>query len=114
VNLTQAYRATVHAMLVDPRVASERAAVTVYNGGAPVGSGSRAATLLGANGLVVNQIANAAPVTTSRIEAGSGAQHSAELVAHVLGIDADAIQVDGDSSKVTVFLGPDLSLPTTS
>jgi LCP family protein required for cell wall assembly len=111
INLTPAYRTMVRAMLADPRVASEQAAISVYNAGAPVGSGSRAATLLGAAGLVVNQIANAPHVDATRIQAGGGARHSAELIAHVLGLSTDALEFDGDSSNVRVLLGPDVQLP---
>jgi LCP family protein required for cell wall assembly len=112
INLTPAYRRMVRAMVVDPRVAAEQAAISVYNAGAPVGSGSRAADLLSAYGLVVNQIATAPRVATTRIEAGGGARHSAELVARVLGLPADALTVDGDSATITVLLGPDLRLPS--
>jgi LCP family protein required for cell wall assembly len=111
INLTPAYRAMVHAMLLDPRIAAERALITVLNAGAPVGSGGRAAGVLGAAGLVVNQIATAPHVAATRIEAGGGARHSAELVAQLLGVSADALVVDGDSSDVRVLLGPDLHLP---
>lgn len=111
INLTPTYRAMVHSLLINPRVASERAAVAVYNAGAPVGSGSRAAGLLGAAGLTVNQIATAPPVTTTRIEAGGGALHSAQLIAQVLGLSTDALVVNGDSTDVKVLLGPDLRLP---
>ena len=111
INLTPTYRAMVHAMLLNPRVAAEKAAIAVYNAGAPVGSGSRAAGVLGAAGLVVNQIATAPRVTATRIEAGGGARHSAELVAELLGLPTDALVVDGDSTDVKVLLGPDLRLP---
>jgi LCP family protein required for cell wall assembly len=111
INLTPAYRKMVHAMLVDPSIGGEQAAISVFNAGAPVGSGSRAADLLGAAGLVVNQIATAPRVETTRIEAGGGARHSAELVAKLLGLPADVLTVDGDSANVRVLLGPDLQLP---
>jgi polyisoprenyl-teichoic acid--peptidoglycan teichoic acid transferase len=111
IQLTPTYRAMVHALVTNPRVAAERAAVSVYNAGAPVGSGSRAANLLGAAGLVVNQIATAPHVPATRIQTGAGARHSAELVAHLLGLPNDALVVDGDSQDVTVLLGPDLRLP---
>jgi LCP family protein required for cell wall assembly len=111
INLTPAYRKMVHAMVVDPSIGSEQAAISVFNAGAPVGSGSRAADLLGAAGLVVNEIATAPRVAATRIEAGGGARHSGALVAKVLGLPADALTVDGDSTKVRVLLGPDLQLP---
>jgi LCP family protein required for cell wall assembly len=111
INLTPAYRAMVHSMVEDPRVAAEKAAIAVYNAGAPVGSGSRAAGVLGAAGLLVNQIATAPRVTATRIEAGGGARHSAERVAQLLGLPADALIVNGDSTDVKVLLGPDLRLP---
>jgi hypothetical protein len=101
----------VHAMIIDPRVAVERAAITVYNAGAPIGSGGRAADVLGAAGLLVGQIDTAPRVTTTRIHAGMGARHSAELVIKLLGLSTDALVVDGDSKDVTVLLGPDLHLP---
>ncbi len=112
INLTSTYRAMVHEMVTDPQVAAEQAAIAVYNAGAPVGSGSRAATLIGAAGLAVHQIATAPAIPTTRIEAGVGARHSAELVAHLLGLSSDALVVNGDSSDVTVLLGPDLQLPS--
>jgi polyisoprenyl-teichoic acid--peptidoglycan teichoic acid transferase len=111
INLTPKYRAMVHAMLVDPRVTAEKALIAVFNAGAPVGSGGRAAGVLGAAGLEVNQIATAPRVSATRIEAGGGARHSAELVAQLLGVSADALVFDGDSSDVRVLLGPDLHLP---
>lgn len=112
INLTPRYRAMVHAMLLDPRVLGEKAAISVLNAGAPVGSGSRAAGLLDAAGLAVNQIANAPHVDTTRVQAGNGARHSAELVAQLLGLSNDAVALDGDDSNVTVLLGPDLRLPS--
>ncbi|HEX8968505.1 MAG TPA: LytR C-terminal domain-containing protein, partial [Chloroflexota bacterium] len=111
INLTPGYRAMVHAMLTDPLMAAEQAAIVVYNAGAPSGSGGRAADLIGAAGLTVNQVATAPRVTASRIQAGVGARRSAELVAHLLGLGSDALVVDGDSRDVTVLLGPDLRLP---
>jgi LCP family protein required for cell wall assembly len=111
IHLTPAYRATVHMMLLDPRVVAEQAAIAVYNAGAPVGSGSRAAGVLGAAGLTVNQIATAPSVLATRVEAGGGARRSAELVVKLLGLRSDALVVDGDSSNVKVLLGPDLELP---
>jgi polyisoprenyl-teichoic acid--peptidoglycan teichoic acid transferase len=111
INLTPTYRAIVHSMVTDPRVAAERAAIAVYNAGAPVGSGGRAADLLGAAGLPVNQVATAPRVTSTRIQAGLGARRSAELVAHLLGLPTGALVVDGDSRDITVLLGPDLRLP---
>ena len=101
----------VRAMVADPNIAAEQAAIAVYNAGAPLGSGSRAADLLGAAGLVVNQIATAPRVNATRIEAGGGARHSAELIAHVLGLPSDVLTIDGDSTDVKVLLGPDLELP---
>lgn len=111
INLTPTYRAMVHALVVDPRIAAEQAAISVFNAGAPAGSGGRAANLLGAAGLLVNEIATAPHVAATRIEAGGGARHSAELVAHLLGVSADALVINGESSTVTVMLGPDLQLP---
>jgi LCP family protein required for cell wall assembly len=112
IDLTPAYRKMVHAMVVDPRVGSEQADISVFNAGAPVGSGSRAADVLGAAGLVVNQIATAPRVETSRIEAGGGARYSGELITRLLGLPSEALVVDGDSATVRVLLGPDLQLPS--
>ncbi len=112
INLTPAYRKMVHGMLVDPRVGSEQADISVFNAGAPVGSGSRAADVLGAAGLVVNQIATAPRIATTRIEAGGGARYSAELIARLLGLPSDALVVDGDSATIKVLLGPDLQIPS--
>jgi LCP family protein required for cell wall assembly len=109
--LTPAYRSMVHALITDPRVAAERAAIAVYNAGAPTGSGGRAADLLGAAGLLVNQIDTAPRVATTRIQAGLRARHSAELVAKLLGVPHEALVVAGDTTDVTVLLGPDLHLP---
>src|SRR5262249_19673317 len=95
IHLTAADRGVGGAMMVDPRVGSEQADISVLNAGAPVGSGSRAADVLGAAGLAVNQIATAPRIATSRIEAGGGARYSAELVARLLGLPADALVVDG-------------------
>ncbi len=111
INLTQHYRSLVHAMVSDPQVAAEQAAIDVYNAGAPVGSGGRAATLLGAAGLTVKQIATAPRVAATRIEAGGGARRSAELIAHLLGLSDDVLVVDGDSSDIKVLLGPDARVP---
>lgn len=111
IQLTANYRSLVHGMIADPRVAAERAAIVVYNAGAPLGSGGRAADLFGAAGLVVNQIATAPRVATTRIQAGTNAKHSAELVAHLLGLSQDALVLDGDSRDVTVLLGPDVRFP---
>jgi LCP family protein required for cell wall assembly len=109
--LTQQYRSMVHSMITDPRVAAERAAVAVLNAGAPVGSGGRAADMLGAAGLLVSQIDTAPRVAATRVQAGIGARYSAELVARLLGLPSSALVFDGDSKDVTVLLGPDLRLP---
>ncbi len=109
--LTSTYRSMVHSMITDPRIAAERAAVAVLNAGAPVGSGGRTAVLLGSAGLLVSQIDTAPRVAATRIQAGIGARHSAELVVKLLGLPSDALVVDGDSKDVTVLLGPDLRLP---
>lgn len=111
IHLTSTYRSIVHAMISDPRVAAERAAIAVYNAGAPVGSGGRAADLLGAGGLSVTQVDTAPHVQATRIQAGVGARRSAELVMRLLGLSNEALVVDGDSTDVTVLLGPDLRLP---
>jgi hypothetical protein len=99
-------------MMLDPRVAAERADIGVYNAGAPVGSGGRAADLLVNAGLLVGQIGIAPRVTATRIEAGSAARQSAEIIARVLGLPADALVVSGDSNTVHILLGPDTHLPT--
>jgi polyisoprenyl-teichoic acid--peptidoglycan teichoic acid transferase len=112
INLTPAYRAAVRAMVLEPRAAAERAQIGVYNAGAPPGSGGRAADLLARAGVLVRQITTAPPVTATRIEAGSAARHSAEVVARVLGLPADALVLSGDSSSVRVLLGPDAHLST--
>jgi LCP family protein required for cell wall assembly len=109
INLTPAYRKMVHAMVVDPQIGSEQAAISVLNAGAPAGSGSQAAVLLGAAGLIVNEVATAPRVAATRIEAGGGARHSAELAARVLGLPADALTVIGGSTTIRVLLGPDCS-----
>jgi hypothetical protein len=70
--------------------------------------------LIGRAGLLVSQIDTAPRVAATRIQAGIGARHSAELVAKLLGLPIDALIVDGDSKDVTVLLGPDLRLPASS
>jgi polyisoprenyl-teichoic acid--peptidoglycan teichoic acid transferase len=112
INLTPTYRAAARAMILDPRVAAERAEIAVYNAGAPTGSGGRAADLLGHAGLLVGQIATAPQVTSTRIEAGSAARQSAEMVARVLGVPSDALVVTDASNAVRVLLGPETRLPT--
>lgn len=111
IHLTSNYRSIVHALVTNPGVAAERADIAVFNAGAPAGSGGRAADLFGAAGLVVNQIATAPRVPTTRIQAGVNAKHSAELVAKLLGLSQDALVLDGDSRDVTVLLGPDVKFP---
>jgi LCP family protein required for cell wall assembly len=112
INLTSAYRAAARTMILNPRVAAEKADIAVLNAGAPVGSGGRAADLLGRAGLVVGQIATAPRVTATRIEAGSAARYSAEAIARVLGLPPDALVLSGESNAVRILLGPETSLPT--
>jgi LCP family protein required for cell wall assembly len=112
INFTAGYRAAVKGLIEQPRVAAERAEISVYNAGAPLGSGSRAAALLGRAGLVVTRITTAQRVNATRIEAGSGARETAALTARALGVPAEALVLVGDSSSVQVLLGPDASLPT--
>jgi LCP family protein required for cell wall assembly len=111
INLGPMYRATVRAMILEPRVAAERAEIAVYNAGAPVGSGGRAADLLAKAGVLVAQVATAPPVNSTRIETGSSARLSAQIVARILGIPNDALVVDTDSHAVRILLGPDAHLP---
>jgi polyisoprenyl-teichoic acid--peptidoglycan teichoic acid transferase len=112
INLTPAYRTTVKGLIEQPGIAAERANITVYNAGAPVGSGSRAADLLGRIGLVVSKVATAQPISATRIQAGSGARQTAAAVARALGLESDALVLVGDSTSVEVLLGPDARLPT--
>jgi LCP family protein required for cell wall assembly len=112
INLTPTYRAAAQAMVLYPRVAAERAEIAVYNAGAPVGSGGRAADLLARAGLLVGQIATAPRVSSTRIEAGSAARQSAETVARVLGLPSDALVISDDSHAVRILLGPETRLPS--
>jgi LCP family protein required for cell wall assembly len=112
INLSPTYRAAVRAMILEPRVAAERAEIAVYNAGAPVGSGGRAADLLAKAGVLVGQIATAPQVNSTRIETGSAARLSAEIVARILGIPNDALVVNADSRAIRILLGPDTHLPT--
>jgi LCP family protein required for cell wall assembly len=107
IHLLPAYVAAVRALVLEPRAAAERAVIAVYNAGAPVGSGARAAELLRQNGLSVGQIATAPRVASTRIETGSGARQSAELIARILSVSPDALVVSDDSSDVRVLLGPE-------
>jgi LytR_cpsA_psr family len=79
VNLTPAYRATVKNLIEHPRVVAERADITIYNAGAPVGVGSRAVALLGRVGLVVSKTEIAPCVAARRIEAGAAARETAAV-----------------------------------
>jgi hypothetical protein len=112
INLSPAYRATARAMILEPRVASERADIAVYNAGAPAGSGGRVADLLGRVGLHVNQIDTAPLVASTRIETGSAARQSAAAIARALGLPSDALVVVGESHSVRILLGPEVRLPT--
>lgn len=111
INLTPAYRSAVHALITDPRVVAEHADIAVYNAGAPVGSGSSAADLLGRSGLQVGTIAASAQrVTATRIQAGANARETAALIARTLHLSSDALEINGDGKAVNVLLGPDLQL----
>ena len=112
INLTPAYRAAVNELIEQPRVAAERASIAVYNAGAPAGTGGIAATLLGRAGLQVSTITTGPHVDATRIEAGAGAQQTAHLIARTLALPADALIISGDSSSVSVWLGPDARLPS--
>lgn len=113
INLTPAYRAAVHTLVIEPRVAAEHASISLYNAGAPVGTGSSAADLLGRSGLSVASIAPAAEqVTATRILAGAAARQTATLIAQTLHLSSDALQFDGDRNNVDVLLGPDVRLTT--
>jgi LCP family protein required for cell wall assembly len=112
INLTPNYRTAVKKLVEQPRIAAERAEIAVFNDGAPVGSGSRAADVLRGVGLLVSTVDTGALVTASRIEAGTGARHTAALVVQALGLPADALVLSGDSSTVHVLLGPDARVPS--
>jgi LCP family protein required for cell wall assembly len=107
INLTPRYRASVKELIEQPRVMAERAEISVYNDGAPVGYGSKAADVLTRIGLLVSKVDTGTRVAATRIEAGAGARQTAALVVQALGLPADALVVDGDSSSVRVLLGPD-------
>lgn len=112
INLTPQFRAAVKALVEQPRIVAERAHIAIYNAGAPVGSGGRVADLLGRRGLTVSTIDRAPAVQATRVEAGSGARETATAVARVLGLNAEALVVEGDSTDVQVLLGPDTRLPS--
>jgi LCP family protein required for cell wall assembly len=111
INLTPAYRAAVHQLVEQPRIAAEAARVTIYNAGAPLGSGSTAAEVLRKAGLTVASVDTAASrVNATRIEAGVRARQTAAKIAELLGLAPDALVVDGDSSSIQVLLGPDATI----
>lgn len=111
INLTPAYRAAVHTLVIQPRVAGEHAAISVYNAGAPIGTGSSAADLLGRSGLPVAAIAPATErVTATRVQAGAAARQTATLIAQTLHLSSDALEFAGDRNNVDVLLGPDVHL----
>jgi LCP family protein required for cell wall assembly len=112
INLTPSYRVAVKELIEQPRVAAERAEIAVYNDGAPVGSGSKAADVLRSVGLLVSKIDTGTHVASTRVEAGAGAQATAALVLRTLGLPSDALVVDGESSSVQVLLGPDAHIPS--
>ena len=111
INLTPGYLVAVKELVELPRVAAERAEIAVFNDGAPVGTGSKAADVLRRVGLLVSTVDTGTRVASSRIEAGAGARQTAALVVQALGLPAEALVVDGDSSTVRVLLGPDVHLP---
>ena len=110
-NLEEAVRAAVKELIQQPRIAAERADIAVYNAGAPAGSATRAADALKRVGLLVSTIDVGTRVAASRIEAGAGARQTAALIVQTLGLPADALVVDGESSTVRVLLGPDAQAP---
>jgi hypothetical protein len=112
INLTPAYRAAVKELIEQPGVAAERATIAVYNAGAPAGTGGIAAAVLGRAGLQVSTITTGPRVASTRIEAGSAAQQTAELIARTLDLPSDALVISGESSSVSVWLGPDARLPS--
>ena len=112
INLTPTFRNAVKEFMDHPLIAAERAEIEIHNAGAPPGSGSRAADMLGRTGLVVNRVSTADPVTATRIEAGSNARETALAVARALGLGSDALVTVGDSAKVDVLLGADTRFPT--
>jgi polyisoprenyl-teichoic acid--peptidoglycan teichoic acid transferase len=61
-------------------------------------------------GLLVSSVNTGPRVAATRIEAGAGARQTAALVVQTLGLPADALVTDGDSSSVRVLLGPDAQL----
>jgi LCP family protein required for cell wall assembly len=111
INLTPAYRAAAKGLIEAPKLAAERAEISIYNAGAPIGSGGQIAALLGKIGLTVIAVDVAPRVASTRIEAGSGARQTATAIARELGLSVDSLMIDGSSSSVRILLGPDLRLP---
>jgi LCP family protein required for cell wall assembly len=113
INLTPAYRGGVRRLVLSPRIAAERAEITVLNAGAPPGTGGAVSDLLGKNGLIVTKVDVAPSEPATHIEAGSAARRSAESIATLLGLAPGALVVTNDdtSSAIRVVLGPDLRLP---
>jgi polyisoprenyl-teichoic acid--peptidoglycan teichoic acid transferase len=112
INLTPAYRGAVRRLVTSPRIAAERAEITILNAGAPPGTGGVVSDLLGKNGLIVTKVdvAPAQPVT--HIEAGAAVRHSAESIARLLGLGPGALLVtDEPGPDIRVVLGPDIRLP---
>ena len=113
INLTPAYRKMVRAMVesTDPSIVAEQAAISVLQrGGAGwLGQSRRGPAGRGRPGGQSNRDRAARDDDAHRSRRRR--QHSAELVAHVLGLSADALTVEGDSTDVKVLLGPDLELP---
>src|SRR5207248_9377349 len=89
INLTATYRASVRGVILNARVAAERAEIAVYNAGAPAGSGGRGADLPGPAGSPAGPITNAPRVAARPTEAGGAAPHTAAGLVRVLGLPAE-------------------------
>ncbi|MBV9359434.1 MAG: LCP family protein [Chloroflexi bacterium] len=113
VNLTPDYRVAVRGLVTNPRIAAERAQVTVLNAGAPVGTGGLVSDMLTRSGLDVVKVTTAPTETVSRVDAGSSVRKSAETIVQTLQLPADALQVTDDpGTDIRVVLGPDVRLPS--
>jgi hypothetical protein len=113
INLTPDYRTAVRRLVSNPRIAAERAQVTVLNAGAPVGTGGAASDLLATSGLDVVKVATAPTETVSHVDAGNGVRQSAETIVQVLKLGPDALRLtDDQGTDIRVVIGPDVRLPS--
>jgi hypothetical protein len=111
--VTSDYRTAVRRLISTPRIAAERAQVTVLNAGAPVGTGGIVSDVLTKNGLDVVKVTTAPAERVSHVEAGSSVRQSAETIVQALQLPPDALRAtDDQGADIRVVLGPDVRLPS--